>query len=110
MTVPGWFGPVVLALGGWEAGVSADAIAPVDAARQLGSRPLLVIHGGKDVLFFPENARLITDAASGPTQLWMEPNAGHTGVYGLDPVRYADRLDDFFSGALDSAEALPASE
>jgi fermentation-respiration switch protein FrsA (DUF1100 family) len=101
IALPDWFGPAVLALGGLEAGISPDAVAPVEAARQLGSRPLLVIHGGRDELFYPENARLIMDAASGPKQLWMEPEAGHTGVYNRNPERYIDRLDAFFSGALD---------
>jgi fermentation-respiration switch protein FrsA (DUF1100 family) len=82
--------------------VSPDAIAPVEAARQLGSRSLLVIHGEQDALFYPENARLITDAATGPKQLWMEPGAGHTGVYSLDPARYSDRLDAFFRSAMDA--------
>jgi dipeptidyl aminopeptidase/acylaminoacyl peptidase len=102
IAVPDWFGPAVLAVGGFEAGVSPDAIAPVEAARQLGSRSLFVIHGEHDALFYPENARLVMDAASGPKQLWMEPDAGHTGVYSVDPARYADRLDSFFSAALDA--------
>jgi pimeloyl-ACP methyl ester carboxylesterase len=101
IAVPDWFGPAILALGGWEAGVSPDAIAPVEAARQLGSRPLLVIQGGQDALFVPENARMVIAAASGPKELWMEPGAAHTGVYQLDPGLYISRLDTFFSNALD---------
>jgi pimeloyl-ACP methyl ester carboxylesterase len=105
IAVPDWLGPAVLTLGGWEAGVSPDAIAPVQAARQLGSRPLLVIQGEQDALFFPENARLVMAAASGPKELWLEPSAGHTGVYELDPALYIGRLDTFFSNALDGQTA-----
>jgi hypothetical protein len=65
IAVPDWFGPAVLALGAWEAGVSADAIAPVKAARQLGSRSLLVIHGKQDALFHPENARQLDPSSCG---------------------------------------------
>jgi dipeptidyl aminopeptidase/acylaminoacyl peptidase len=100
IAVPDWFGPAVLALGGWEAGVSPDAIAPVEAARQLGSRPLFVIQGEQDALFFPENARMVIAAASGPAELWMQPGAAHTGTYELDPPAYVSRLDTFFSTAL----------
>jgi hypothetical protein len=32
----------------------------------------------------------------------MEPGARHTGVYGLNPARYIDRLDAFFSSAMDA--------
>jgi pimeloyl-ACP methyl ester carboxylesterase len=106
IAVPDWLGPAVLALGGWEAGVSPDAIAPVDAARQLGSRPLLVIQGEQDGLFVPENARLVIAAASGPKELWMEPSAAHTGIYELDPERYVGRLDTFFSNSLDGQPNL----
>jgi fermentation-respiration switch protein FrsA (DUF1100 family) len=101
IAVPDWFGPAVLALGGWEAGVSPDAIAPVEAARQLGSRPLFVIQGEQDALFVPENARMVIAAASGPAELWMQPGAAHTGVYELDPPAYVSRLDTFFSTTLD---------
>jgi pimeloyl-ACP methyl ester carboxylesterase len=77
VSLPEWFGPAVLALGGLESGVSPDAIAPVDAAARLGSRPLFVSQGGQDTLFDPENARVVIAAASGPTDLWLVPDAVH---------------------------------
>ena len=98
-TVPDWFGPALLTVGGWAAGISPDDVSPVAAAAHLGQRPLLVIQGEKDELFAPENARLVVAAASGPAELWMEPEAGHTGVYALDQARYVDRLDTFFTTA-----------
>lgn len=101
VTLPTWFGPALLTVGGFAAGISPDDVSPVAAAAQLGHTPLLVIQGERDGLFAPENARLVVGAASGPAELWMEPEAGHVGVYGLDPARYIDRLDAFYTHALD---------
>ena len=106
VALPDWFGPALLAVGGWEAGVSPDAIAPVDAMPRIAPRPVLLIQGDQDALFAPENARLLLDAARGPADLWEIPHAGHGGVYALDPDAYVTRLDRFFTQALATESGL----
>jgi hypothetical protein len=51
----------------------------------------------------------VIDAASGPKELWFEPEAEHTGVYGMDPDRYANRLDAFFTRGLASTNVTPGA-
>jgi uncharacterized protein len=54
------------------------ALAPLDAAAHLGSRPLLVVHGSDDAEVPVAAARAITDAAiEGPADLRIVPAAGH---------------------------------
>ena len=54
------------------------ALAPLDAAAHLGSRPLLVIHGSDDDEVPVAAARAIADAATeGPADLRIVPAAGH---------------------------------
>ncbi len=54
------------------------ALAPLDAASRLGSRPLLVVHGSDDAEVPVAAARAVADAATGgPVDLRIVPAAGH---------------------------------
>ncbi len=55
------------------------ALAPLDAAAHLGSRPLLVIHGSDDGEVPAAAARALADAAApnGPVDLRIVPGGGH---------------------------------
>lgn len=54
------------------------ALAPLDAAAHLGSRPLLVMHGSDDSEVPAAAARALADAATdGPVDLRVVPGAGH---------------------------------
>jgi uncharacterized protein len=53
-------------------------LAPLDAAADLGSRPLLVMHGSDDAEVPAAAARALADAsARGPVDLRIVPGAGH---------------------------------
>jgi uncharacterized protein len=105
LNLPDWFGPLLLTVGGLEAGISVDDAAPAVAAAHLGSRPLLVIHGTSDSTFDVENGRMIYDAASGPRDLWILDDVGHTGAFEHDRVAFVKRLDEFFTAGLRPLEA-----
>jgi uncharacterized protein len=102
--VPKWLAPLVVALGGWHAGVDAAEIAPIRHVAEISPRPLLIIHGAEDETFLVENATLLAQAAGPPTELWIIPSVGHTAGYAADPVGYAERILQFFDQALVSAE------
>lgn len=54
------------------------ALAPLDAAAHLGTKPLLVVHGSNDASVPTAAARAIADAAGeGPVDLRVVPAAGH---------------------------------
>jgi putative redox protein len=60
----------------WAAGLVS--LRPLEAAGQLGTRPLLVVHGTEDDEVPPAAARALADAAAnGPVDLRIVPGAGH---------------------------------
>ncbi|HVL81546.1 MAG TPA: alpha/beta fold hydrolase [Actinomycetota bacterium] len=60
---------------------------PEDAARELGERPLLVLHGGRDDVVPPEHGERIAAAASGPVEHVLLPGAGHQLRRDPDAIR-----------------------
>ncbi len=67
-----------LATATWlEVGIMPDNIAPVRHVAEVAPRPLLIIHGLKDGLVSPDEARALFAAAHQPKQLWLVPLAGH---------------------------------
>jgi hypothetical protein len=48
----------------------------------------------------------IYDAASGPRDLWILDDIGHTGAFEHDRVAFVERLDDFFTAGLRPFEAI----
>lgn len=98
--LPRWLRPLTIALGEWQTGVRLCQVRPVDAAARLGSRPLLIIHGGRDSLFPPQHAERLLAAASGPTELWLVPEASHAAISCLYPQEYTERLLTFFEQGL----------
>jgi pimeloyl-ACP methyl ester carboxylesterase len=53
-----------------------DPLSPVDAAARL-TVPLLVVHGDRDAYLEQRHGQLLSEAASGPVELWMEAGFGH---------------------------------
>lgn len=106
VNLPSWLGPLVLRFGAWQAGISANELAPLDTISRISPRPLLLIQGDTDRLIDIENAHLLYDAAGEPKTLWKLPAVGHIGGYAVDPVAYASRVDAFFQEAF--SDALPA--
>ena len=67
---------------------------------QLAPRPLLVVLGEADTTVPPAMSRAIFDAAGQPKQLLAIPGAGHGEYARVGGASYAQRLVDFFAGAL----------
>lgn len=103
--LPSSLGPLVAALGGWQAGVDPAQVAPVERIGRISPRPVLLIHGELDETFSVENARLLKQAAGEPSELWILPGVGHAGAYSANPGVYLARLGQFFDAAL--TPALP---
>ncbi len=64
------------------------------AVASLGDRPVLVIHGEKDIGMPKEHAQRLHDAATGPRDLWFGPG-GHSNIVTQAPEAYADRVFTF---------------
>lgn len=77
-------------------GVWPRAVSPLESARHLAPRPVLVVHGAADPRMPLAGARAIAEAASGPGVLWVIKGAGHLEGFAVDPEGYTARLGEFF--------------
>lgn len=96
----GFLRPLVRWFAEQEAGVSADAVRPIDVIGALSPRPILLIQGGADHTIPPDSAARLYAAAGEPKQMWIAPNAPHVGSYATHPEAYAQRVLGFFAQTL----------
>jgi dipeptidyl aminopeptidase/acylaminoacyl peptidase len=96
-----WFAPLIVRFGEAMLGMRSRDIAPERSAARLGNRPLFVIHGDCDDLTHPDSATRIFRAATGPKELWVVPECGHSQGPVVSPIEYKNRVNDFFRRALD---------
>ncbi len=64
-----------------RAGYHFNQVEPLRDIGRIAPRPVLIIHGLKDSLVDPEDAKLLYAAAKEPKELWIDPNADHCGIY-----------------------------
>jgi fermentation-respiration switch protein FrsA (DUF1100 family) len=86
------FAPLIVFFGEREAGVDIRSVRPLDVVGQISPRPLLLIHGELDGLILPENSRRLYEAAREPKELYLVPNAGHSGFLQAAPEEYPRRI------------------
>jgi pimeloyl-ACP methyl ester carboxylesterase len=67
------------------------------AARKLGPRPWLLIHGEKDAYIGPQIALGLFAHAGEPKESWIVPRAKHNRCREKDPAAYRARLVEFFT-------------
>ena len=79
-------------------GVWPKALSPLESAKQLGSRPLLLVHGENDMRMPIQGAKDLLAVASGPKELWVVRGAGHLEGLGVSPSEYLGRVAGFFRG------------
>jgi uncharacterized protein len=95
----GWLArPIVfsgLAWTRWRYGVDLRRTSSVDAVKKTRSAVLL-IHGLADNKTSPENSRRIA-AANLSAELWLVPDAGHTGVWATSPKEFESRVPGWFA-------------
>ncbi|EFO81439.1 alpha/beta hydrolase fold-containing protein [Oscillochloris trichoides DG-6] len=75
---------------------------PIDAIAQLGTRPILIIHGANDSTVPVAQAERLFAAAPQPKQLWVVEGVEHCGGYFADRPTYCERVTRFFVDALRS--------
>ena len=78
-----------------QVGVGVEALRPIDAVRRLRV-PLLLVAGEADRHTTLAESRRLFDAASGPKELWVVPNAPHGDLHASAPVEYERRVLAFF--------------
>lgn len=105
----GYVGDELYKAPGFGSGVtleSADSLLrfkPWEQAAKIAPRPLLIVHGERNELHKPDEARRLYDAAREPKTLRLLEGRGHTEwMFDDSPSfqEFVDLLDDFFAGAL----------
>jgi len=96
--LPPIFNPGVLFMVHTLYGMDLPNNIPAHAVARLGSRPVLLIHGGSDDLVPVSHAYMLQKAgANDPNlQMWIVPNAGHTRAFEHTPEEYLRRVIAFF--------------
>lgn len=93
--------PGALAIGRVITGVALQRVRPIDGARALAGRPVLVIHSAGDRFVPACDAEAIAAAAG--AELWITPTEGHIGSYRAAPEPYVQRVLGFFERHLGAA-------
>lgn len=80
-------------------GCRLAALSPIRAVGRIAPRPVLLIHGGRDVGIPPEEGRRLFEAAGDPKELWVVPEAEHVSCFYRGREEYVRRVGRFFSHA-----------
>jgi len=59
--------------------------------------PVLLIHGAQDHSISPHHSEILAKAASDHAQLWLVPNAGHTGAWAAAHEEFEKRVPAWFA-------------
>lgn len=77
-----------------DSGISVDAISPARAV-SVRAFPVFIISDGDDRTVPTRHAEAIYNAASGPKQIWIVPNAPHASGLGSAAEEYEKKCLDF---------------
>ena len=110
-----WLGKTLLSPFAWTllyrgeklTGIPLAEVSPVKAVASRAF-PVLLICDEKDVALPCRHSRMIYDAARGPKQLWVVPNAYHTAALGFYPEEFKRRVLGFFRTYRNAAPLAPA--
>lgn len=105
--LPACFLPGALAVGRLLTGVDLRRLCPLNHARGLHGRPVLVIHSEGDRFVPLADAQAIAAASGG--DLWTTDSKGHIGSFGAAPEAYTARVLAFFSRHL-AGDAAPQAD
>lgn len=76
---------------------AGQPIALEEAMRRIAPRPVLLIAG---TAMEEEYNRAFVSAAPASTELWAEPDVGHTRALAIHPRQWVERVTSFLEGAL----------
>lgn len=80
-------------------GCRLESLNPLRAVREISPRPLLLIHGGRDVGIPLDHGRRLLSAARDPKELWVVPEAEHAACFYKEKEAYVRKVGRFFSDA-----------
>lgn len=94
------FAPFIVFWAEQEVGFDSSVISAKNWIGEISPRPVLILHGGQDVLISKESGQLLFEAAREPKELWYEPDLGHVAFDTELPAEFERRVIDFFDRVL----------
>jgi fermentation-respiration switch protein FrsA (DUF1100 family) len=92
------YAKLIMAAMSLHAGRSFWTLSAADAIAAISPRPVLLIHGDRDIMIPPENLDLLYDQAREPKAKWLGPGL-HSNVLNEDFDGYQKRVLDLFKQA-----------
>jgi alpha-beta hydrolase superfamily lysophospholipase len=89
-------------------GGQVRVVRPVDAARRIGDRPALLIHGTADTVVPYQHMQELAAALTGPHEVWTLDGVGHAAARFDARDEYLERVSGFFNSHLRSGSGTPA--
>lgn len=83
-------------------GVDLRDVSPKTAVEH-SQVPILLIHGAADTNIPPHESEELESADQAHAQLWIVPNAGHTGAWAADPPKFESTVLSWFEQHKSSA-------
>ncbi|MFB9768836.1 alpha/beta hydrolase [Lactiplantibacillus modestisalitolerans] len=96
------FVPIVSFINRHRMGYFLSDVSSVEQLRK-NTRPILFIHGEKDVYVPSWMLKKNYQAANGPKQMWQVPNATHAESFWIDPATYQKHVEAFLKQYLPQA-------
>ena len=87
---------LVIAVAGWRLGGRLPEADPIRWVGRIAPRPLLLIHGDRDVYVTVKDVQALYQAAGEPKELWRVAEAEHRRVDRVRPDEYRERVVGFF--------------
>jgi dipeptidyl aminopeptidase/acylaminoacyl peptidase len=79
----------------WRYGIDLLRPSPLDAVEH-STVPVLLIHGERDRDISPRHSLILAHAAQDHVELWLVPNAGHTGAWAAAHNEFESRVAAWF--------------
>ncbi|HWD73039.1 MAG TPA: alpha/beta fold hydrolase [Actinomycetota bacterium] len=107
--VPGGLAAARALTGVRLSGYMPDRDSPVEVVGQIAPAPVLLVHGGADPFFPPEEAEHLYEQAGEPKDLWVIPRGGHAeGLFSTGPLVLPQVVDSFAGELLRRLDGLLA--
>ncbi|MBI3741038.1 MAG: alpha/beta fold hydrolase [Chloroflexi bacterium] len=103
--VPRWIAPLVgwlmIAIASVRLRANLFAANPIHSIANIAPRPILIMHGEKDMEVPVGQARKLYHRAREPKELWIVPNARHRKIEEIAKAEYRRKIVAFFDRAFD---------
>jgi dipeptidyl aminopeptidase/acylaminoacyl peptidase len=79
-----------------KTGIKSSEIDATVWIEEISPRPVMLMHGGADVIVSPQSGHWLCQAAKEPKWFWYEEDVGHTGFDEVYPEEYEARVCTFY--------------